>query len=457
MNLDKSIFKSYDIRGIYPSQLNEEIAKLIAQTYLKILSQKLNKPIRDLQITVGKDIRESSGFLMKSAVETFLDYGVSVDDLGLISVNDFYFGVSYYKYDGGFMATASHNPPEYGGFKTVNIDQKFPGSFEFISGQELYGEFSKLKFPIDAKKPPGQLQKKDVSANHLKHILSFIDISKIKPLKVVVDTGNGMMGLLIPKLFKKLPCQLIPLFLELDNKFPNRPPNPLIEGAHLKASQKIIQEKADLGIMFDADGDRMSLIDEQGNFIRGDMTLLLLAKSMFKQFPGAGIVYNLISSHAVPELIAKWGGRPIRSETGYLNIARHMKDKGAIISGEVSGHFAFKDNYYADSGFIALVITLQAISEDGRKLSEIIKDYNLYVKGDKNLEVDDIPAKLEKIRAHYKNNIRDEIDGITVEFKDWWFNVRPSNTEPLLRITVEANNQKEFKKHQKEVLSIIKD
>lgn len=456
MNLNPKIFKSYDIRGIYPSEINEEAAGLIAQAYLKFLSQKFNKPIKELKIAVGRDVRKSSGPLINEIIKIFLEYGVSVDDLGLISTNDFYFGVGFYKYGGGLMVTASHNPPEYGGFKMVTLNQEF-SSIEYISGKSLYQKLMELQFPINEEKIPGILKQKDITEDHLKHVLSFIDITKIKPFKVVVDTGNGMMGILIPKIFEKLPCKLIPLFSELDGRFPNRPPNPLIEGAADKVIKKVLAEKADLGVIYDTDGDRMFLIDEQGGFIRGDMTLLLLAKAMLEKNLGAGVVYNLICSHAVPELVKKWGGKPIRSEVGYRNLAEHMRQEGGLMSGEVSAHFAFKKNFYADSGFIALVLALQTISEDGRKLSEIIKDYNLYARGDEiNIEVEDIPKELKKIRSYYKENIRDEFDGITVEFADWWFNVRPSNTEPFLRITVEAKNKVELKKHQEELLNIIK-
>jgi len=456
MNLNPKIFKAYDIRGIYPSEINEETAELIAQTYLKFLSERIKKPISQLKITVGQDNRQASRPLANKFIETLLQYGVTVDNLGLISVNDLYFAVGHYQYDGGVMATASHNPPEYGGFKMVLLNPDFSDSIEFINGQALYQKLQSLEFPLSDEQLPGIIKDKDISQDHLNHILSFVDIKKIKPLKVVVDTGNGTMTILIPKLFEKLPCQLIHLFPELDGRFPNRPANPLTLGAADKIRRKVLEEKADVGVIYDVDGDRMFLVDEQGKFIRGDMILLLLAKELLKKTPGAGIVYNLICSHAVPELVAKWGGKPIRSEVGYRNLAEHMRKENGILSGEVSAHFAFKNNFYADSGFIALVLVLEAISEDSRKLSEIIKEYNLYARGDEiNIEVDDIKAELEKIRKHYKGNIRDEIDGITVEFNDWWFNVRPSNTEPLLRVTVEAKNQEELKKRQEEILNII--
>lgn len=471
MEISPIIFRAYDIRGIYPTEINEAAAKLIAQAFLQLLTYKLAKPTRELRIAVGRDIRKSSKPLLKAVLEVFLNYGSRIDDLGLISINDLYFAAGSYKYDGGIMVTASHNPPEYGGFKMIVLNKKVLNSFEFISGIELYQTMLKLEQAFSAETSPGSVTKKDIFPDHLKHILSFIELAKIKPLKVVVDAGNGMAGLMVAELFKKLPCKLIPLFFKPEQNFSNRSPNPLVPGAHLKAKEKILETNADLGVIFDVDGDRIFLIDEQGQFIQGDMTLLLISKSMLEKNPGSGIVYNLICSHAVIDLITSWGGKAIRSEVGYMNLAKHMLNESGILSGEVSGHYAFKDSFYSDNAFIALVLILQTISEDGRKLSEIIKDYSLYARGDEiNLTVENIPEELEKIREHYKENILDEIDGITAEFPlgpeamsdppirrgvEWWFNVRPSNTEPLLRITVEAKNQEELKRRQEEVLGVI--
>ena len=444
-SINSGIFKAYDIRGIYPEELAEPTANLIAQTYLKILAEKLAKPIKDLKIAVCQDNRKSSAPLMQEVIKVFLEYGVRVDDLGQLSINDYYFAVGYYKYDGGIMATASHNPPQYGGFKMTMKNTEYENSIDFLSGQELYQKLQDFDFPLTAEKTSGHLQSKDVLADHLQHILSFIDKSKIKNLKVVVDTGNGMTGLMIPK-----------IFAELDGDFPNRAPNPLTKGATDKLVEKLLSTQADLGVIFDVDGDRMFLVDEKGNFIRGDMVLLLLAKPMLEKNIGAGITYNLICSHAVKDLVSKWGGRPIRSEVGYRNLARHMREDKGIMSGEVSAHFAFRDNFYADSGFIAMVLALEAISSDGRPLSEIIKDFQIYNKSDElNFEVSDINLELEKIKNNYQENILDEMDGLTVEFKDWWFNVRASNTEPLLRLTVEANSSDILAEKIKELESLI--
>jgi phosphomannomutase len=456
MNLDKSIFKAYDIRGVYPDQLDEKTAEYIACAFLRLLEKKLNRPAEKLKIVIGRDFRKASEPLTRAAVKKFLSLGATVVDLGLISTNDYYFAMGYYGYDGGVMSTASHNPPEYGGFKLTVRNPLLPKRFEFISGQQLLGEVEQIKTLPQATSATGQLLKKDVFDKHLEHIFSFVNLDKIKPLKIVIDIGNGMTGLMIPRIFKSLPGDIIQLFSDLDADFSNRSPNPLSPGAWSQASAKVLEEKADLGVMFDVDGDRIFLINEKGGFIRGDMTLLLLAASMLKKNPGAGIVYNLICSHAVKDLVAKWGGRPIRSEVGYMNLARHMSEEDGIMSGEVSGHFAFRDNFYSDNAYIALVLALETISEDGRPLSAIIADYELYQKADEiNLQVDDIAGSLDKIRQHFKDSIKDEIDGLTVEFKDWWFNVRPSNTEPLLRITVEAKTIEQLGARQKEILQIL--
>ncbi|PLX25659.1 phosphomannomutase/phosphoglucomutase [Candidatus Parcubacteria bacterium] len=455
-NLDASIFKAYDIRGIYPKQINEQMVNMIAQTYLKFLSEKLNKKIKNLNVVVCRDVRESSEPIINEVIKVFLQYGVSVDDLGLASINDYYFAVGKYKYDGGLMATASHNPPEYGGCKMTIKNTEYDDSIEFISGKELYQFLQNLDFPIDEEEVNGKLSKKDVFKDHIEHIFSFVDVEKIKPLKVVVDTGNGMNGLLMPKIFDRLPCEFTHLFAELDGSFPNRAPNPLTDGAPDKLAKKIKELGADIGFICDVDGDRINVVDDKGRFFVGDMAMVPIIKVMLDKHPGAGIVYNLISSHSVKDLVSNLGGKPIRSEVGYLNLARHMREENGIMSGEVSAHYAFKDNYYADNAFIAMLLTLQGLSEDGRKLSDIMDEATLYHKlKERNFVVDNIDLELDKIRENYKDNILDEIDGITVEFDNWWFNLRPSNTEPLLRLNIEAKEKKVLDEKVEELMGLI--
>lgn len=456
--MNTNIFRSYDVRGVYPIEIDEDAARQIAKAYLSRLSRKLNKPTSSLRLMIARDIRRGSESLLKATTEVFLQYGAEVHDIGLASINDFYFATGKYKYDGGFMATASHNPPQYAGFKMTTNNTEYTDSIQFIVGKQIAKELEKLALPEVLPQKTGKIKNKEVSKDHLRHILSFVDLKKIQPLKIVVDTGNGMTGPMIPKIFSKLPAELIHLFPEFDPDFLQHSPNPLAANASLAISQKIKEQGADFGIMFDADGDRMFLLDEAGRLVKSDLTLLLLARLMLQRQPQAGIVYNLICSRAVPELIKQWGGRPIRSEVGYVNLSRHMHQEFGIMSGEVSGHFAFKNNFYADSGFIATVLAIQAISEDGRKLSEIIKDFSRYYRADEySIEVSNLESSLERLRYHYQQNIRDEIDGLTVEFEDWWFNVRPSNTEPVVRLTVEAKNQAAAEAHQQEILKLIKN
>jgi len=454
--MNNQIFKAYDIRGIYPNEISEADINVIAQAYIKFLSQKTGKAIKDLKMVVCRDVRLSSRSIADTAIKVFLNYGATVHDLGEQSINDYYFAVGYYKYDGGFMATASHNPPQYGGCKLAYYNLEYANSIEYCSGKELYQFMQNLELPLADEKITGKLEQKNISQDHLAHIMSFVDKAKIKPLKVVVDTGNGMNGIMMPKIFAELACEFIHLFPELDGTFPNRAPNPLTVGALDKLAAKIREVGADIGFICDVDGDRINIVDEKGQFYKGDMTLLPMAKSMLSRHPKAGIVYNLICSHSVKDLIKEWGGRAIRSEVGYLNLARHMRQEDGVMSGEVSAHFAFRDNYYADSAFIALVLVLEAVSQAGRPVSEIMKSYTLYHKSEElNFVVADINRELDKFQQKYQANLLDAIDGLTFEFTDWWFNVRPSNTEPLLRLTVEAKTPELLANKIKELENLI--
>ncbi len=450
MNLLKQIFKSYDIRGIYPDELNEENAQEIALLFLSLVSKRTGKNPEDLKIVLAKDIRNSSEILAQAMKNTLISKGVQIDDVGLMSVDSIYFAVGKYNYDGGVIVTASHNPGEYGGYKLVSR------GVQWIRGVQLWEHRAEKKDFPDLEN--GQVKQIDIWEDYLKHIFSFVNKEKIKPLKVVVDAGNGMAGIMISQIIKKIPqIELIPLFFEPDGTFPNRSPNPLTKNAYNKLSQKIKKEKADIGFIFDADADRVFIVDENGRFLKGDETLIVLAKQALEKNPGAGIVYNLICSKNVSEFIIKNKGRAIRSEVGYVNMGEHMEKEDGFMGGEVSAHFSFKDNYYADSGFIAFLMALEAISEPDFKISDFIdENKNWHKAEDINLEIENKIKALEKIKTHYTKNILDEIDGITVEFTDWWFNVRPSNTEPLLRVTIECRNKEEIENRKKEVLSVLK-
>lgn len=442
--INPKIFKSYDIRGIYPTDLNEETAYVVGQAYAQFTKAK--------KVVVGRDMRLGSDSLAEQLIAGLNSQGVNVDDIGLVPIDAVYFSVGKFDYDGGIMITASHNPKEYNGLKMVIKDKK---DIDWIRGVELY-DFLKDK-SFATQKKPGYTKKIDIIPHYLDHIFSFVDLKKIKPFKIVVDAGNGMAGKIMPLLFQKLPCQLVPLNFTLDGNFPAHPSNPLMPESQVQITKKVVEEKADFGIIMDGDTDRLFFVSEKGEFIRADVTLLVLARYFLEHNPGAGVAYNVICSKSVPQKIKEWGGRPLRSAVGFVHLARIMKKHGGIMSGELSAHYAFRDNYYADSGFIAFLTLLMLISEHNKKLSQITAGLNPYFKGDEvNVKVNDIPATVAKVKEKYADGRQDELDGITVEYKNWWFNVRPSNTEPLLRITVEGDTADIHTNRQRELVEYIK-
>lgn len=448
MALQKQIFKSYDIRGVYPDELDENSAREIGLIYLSFISKRTGKKPEDMKIFVARDIRNSSNSLQRAICEAMVSKGVKIYDAGLMSVDVIYFAVGKYDYDGGIMVTASHNPGAYGGFKMIS------SGVDWVRGVDLWNHKDEMT-SFDDK--PGSIETIDVWNDYLDHIFSFVDVSKIKKLKVVVDAGNGMAGIMIPKIIEKLPqIELIPLFFQSDGNFPNRNPNPLTDGASQKLSEKVLETKADIGFIYDADSDRVFLVDDEGKFLPGDEVILVLAKQLLERNPGAGIVYNLICSKNVKEFVERSGGKAIRSEVGYVNMGTHMRSDDGIMGGEVSAHFSYAKNYYSDSGYISFLVILQAISEDGFRLSDFIDENRHWHRSkEQNVPADNMEKMINNIRAHYKENILDEIDGVTVEFPDWWFNVRGSNTEPLLRITIEVLNVEDTEKRREEVMRVL--
>ncbi|OGC78475.1 MAG: phosphomannomutase/phosphoglucomutase [candidate division Zixibacteria bacterium RBG_16_40_9] len=443
--VDPAIFKAYDIRGIYPTQLDEEIAYLIGKALVEYLKPK--------NIAVGLDMRLSSPFLLENLTRGILEAGSSVVDIGLCSTDELYFAVGKFGYDGGVMITASHNPKEYNGFK---ICQKEAVPLSGDKGlKEIQQIITSERFSTVTKK--GNLIKKNVSADYIQHILSFVDVKKIKPFKIVVDAGNGMAGLLIPKLFAHLPGQLIPLFFELDGSFPNHPASP-IEPENLRFLQeKVLEEKAFLGAAFDGDADRVFIVDEKANILGGDIVTALVAKNLLKKEKNATILYNLICSRTVPKIIEANGGKTIKTRVGHALIKPLMKQYKAIFGGEHSGHFYYRDNFYADSALITLVVFLELSSEENKNVSELVKEIDQYYRsGEINSKVEDIPKKLQEIEKLYSKGKIDHLDGLTVEFENWWFNLRPSNTEPLLRLNVEADSKELLKQKTLELLNLIR-
>lgn len=442
------IFKAYDIRGIYPQEINEKITNLIGKAFVKYTGAK--------KVIVGRDMRLSSPQLSEALIKGITEESVDVLNIGLIPTECLYFTLGHYDYETGIMCTASHNPKEYNGLKMMKRGE---GRILPVRGKEIGEMIEKEIFPealLSSKREQGKIQEKDIWQDYLKHIFSFVALKKIKPFKVVIDTGNGMAGKVIPQLQEKLPVKIIPLNFELDGSFPAHPSNPLLEESTRQISEKIRIEKADFGFIFDGDADRIFLIDEKGNFVRADTTLLLLAKYFLEKNPGKAIIYNLICSKAVLEFIEKWGGKPIRSPVGYVNTWDNMKKHEAIMGGELSGHYAFRDNFYTDSAFISFLVLLEIISQTNKKVSEIIKELNPYAKAPEiNLEIEDKETVLNMIKKKYSTGHQDFLDGITVEYDDWWFNVRLSHTEPLLRLTIEAKTKELLEEKKKELTSLI--
>lgn len=438
--VNKKIFKAYDIRGTYPDQLNEEGAFLIGRAFARRAKAK--------EVVVGADMRLSSPALKKSLIEGITREGMGVIDVGLVPIDAVYAAVGIFGYEAGIMVTASHNPPEYNGFKMVLKDMKW------IRGEELLGDVEGL--PEETGGQKGEVRKENIIPRYIEHVMSFVEVKKIKPFRVVVDAGNGLAGKIMPILAEKLPIKIIPLNFELDGNFPAHPSNPLLPESQKQICETVIKEKADFGVIMDGDTDRLFFVDEKGRFIRADATLLVLANFFLKKEKGAGIVYNLICSRVVPEKIKEWGGRPLRAKTGYINISNLMRKAKGVMGGELSGHYSYRDNAYADSGFISFVILLEVLSGHNKPLSEIIApSYKYYKAHEINVEVEDTASLIKKIKEEFKEAKQDELDGITVEFEKWWFNVRPSNTEPLVRVTIEGETEEIMKKERDKLIIFI--
>jgi len=446
MNIDPSIFKAYDIRGTHPDQVNGDIAYTIGASLASYLKPKT--------IAVGRDMRNSSDELAEHLIRGINDSGVDVIDLGLTSTDGLYFAVGKHGYDGGVMITASHNPKQYNGFK---ICRKMA---EPLSGQQgLKQMMESIQNDTYLTKTPsrGVTVRKDISEAYASHCLSFIDIEKVRPFKIAIDAGNGMAGATLPPVLEKLPLDITRLYFDLDGNFPNHPASP-IELENLVDLQKAIAETdADFGVAFDGDADRMFLVDKFGKQLGGDMVTALVSKSLLAKNPGETILYNLICSHSVPELIESTGGKAIRTKVGHALIKPLMKKHNAIFGGEHSGHFYFRDFWFADSGLIAFLVCLELISTVNKPLHEMVKEIDPYVRsGEINSRVDSISDRIASVKEKFSAGQIDEEDGITIQFDDFWFNLRPSNTEPLLRLNVEADTEALLKEKTAEILKVVR-
>jgi phosphomannomutase len=434
------VFKAYDIRGIYPSELNDGFAYTLARALVVFLKAK--------KLIVGRDVRNSSAALHSRFVQGLVDQGCDVEDIGVCSTNMLYYASR--KGDAA-MITASHTPKEYNGFKLCR-----KGAIPIGSDSGLKDiEKSMVGNPKQSAKK-GTVRQVDILDEFVEDVAAYAH--GIGKIKIVVDAGNGAASIAIEKIAKSTGIEIVPLYFEPDGNFPGRGPNPLVEGATDSLKKKVLSTNADFGVAYDADCDRVFFIDEKGEQIAADLITALIAEQLLKKNPESTILYDLRSSWSVKEQIAALGGKAVVTRVGHSFIKEKMRQTNAIFAGELSGHYYYASNSYADSGDITLVLMAGLVSSSGRKLSELVKPLKKYYpSGEINFEVKDKDAKIAQLKNEYRDGKISELDGVSVEFSDWWFNVRPSNTEPLLRLNVEARNKKELERRLKEITGLIKE
>ena len=451
-HLDR-IFKAYDIRGTVPDQMNADLARAVGRAFVHYVGAP--------RVLVARDMRPSGPDLVAAFAAGATEAGADVVDLGLCSTDEMYFASGSMDAPGA-MFTASHNPAQYNGIKLCRAGARPIGAETGLREiRSAVGAILSGAPGAVAPAPPeytGRVSQADVLGDYAAKVRSFVDLGALRPLKVVADTANGMGGLVVPAVFDGLPFDLEILFGELDGTFPNHPADP-IQPENLRSLQARIRETgADVGLAFDGDADRCFLVDDQGVPLSGSTTTALVAAAMLEKRPGATILHNLICSKAVPEIIRERGGTPVRTRVGHSYIKAVMADTDALFGGEHSGHYYFQDNYRADSGAIAALVVLEVLSKADRPLSQIRRDFERYAdSGEINTEVDDPLAVIERVAGHFSGARQDRLDGLTVDLGDWWFNLRPSNTEPLLRLNLEAADRESCDRHVAEVRSLFAD
>ena len=452
--MDPGIFKAYDIRGVYGENLNEEDAWKIGFAAARFLPALLHGFERgqanSRKICVSRDMRTHSVPLANALIEGISSAGIDVIDLGMNDTPFIYFAVNHLSASGGIQVTASHNPAKYNGFKISG------------PGAKPVGEDTGLK---DIKhiavsllhtkgKPTGSVHKLDLTDEYKKHVLKFLQ-PKLRKLKIAIDASNGMAGKMVPAVFSKLELNIIELNFKHDGTF-RHDPNPLIEGNLAELKSTVVREKCDFGVCFDGDGDRLMMVDETGRTIGCDLMTALMAGYFLKKEPKSTIVYDLRSSRVVAEEIIKFGGTPRRERVGHAFMKKALRDSHAIFGGELSGHFYYRDNYYADSGLITFVHMLNIVSQTRSNVSSLINPLRRYfTSGEVNFQIEDKKGKMDELAKRYRDGQVDSLDGVTVSYKDWWFNCRPSNTEPLLRLTIEAKTEKLLKEKLSEIEGVL--
>jgi len=445
--LDPKVFKAYDVRGIYPTELDEEGAYAVGRAFVEQFAPK--------QIAVGHDMRLSSPAMAAALIRGAVDAGCDVLDLGLVGTEMLYFAVGDLELDGGIAVTASHNPKQYTGMKIVRR-----GALPVGGDSGLLEIRDRALKGFDEPTGAGEVRQKDIWPAYVERVLSFVEIDAIAPLKVVIDAANGMAGVMLPHVLERLPqVETVRYFFEPDGSFPNHEPNPLLPENREFIIERTKAEAADFGVAFDGDADRCFFVDDSGEFAPGDFVTALLAQSILAKEPGARIIYDLRASWAVPETIEQAGGVPLINRVGHAFIKQRMRQDDAVFGGEVSGHYYFRGFSQADSGVVPFLLMLELVSRKGQKLSEILKPYRerYFITGELNTPVPDVATKLEELQERFASEGEvSHLDGISVDADDWHFNVRPSNTEPLLRLNLEARSEKLMEQKRDEVLGVIR-
>jgi len=443
--LSPSVFKAYDVRGVYPDELDEEGAYAIGRAYVE--------QFQPARIAVGRDMRLAAPAMAAALIEGARDGGADVLDLGMVGTEMVYFAVGELGLDGGVCVTASHNPKQYTGMKIVR-----EGALPVGGESGLLDVRERALKPFGPPGRRGEVTTKDIWDGFVEKVLSFVEVSAIGPLRVVIDAANGMAGAMLPPVLERLPIDAVTCYFEPDGSFPNHEPNPLLPENREFIVAKTLEERADLGVAYDGDADRCFFVDDTGEFVPGDFVTALLAESILQKEGGGSVIYDVRASRAVPQTIERAGGTALINRVGHAYIKHRMRQEGAVFGGEVSAHYYFRDFSQADSGVVPFLLLLELISKSGRKLSELLAAYRerFFLTGEINTPVADADKKLQELRERYADGTVSDLDGISVDYEDWHFNVRPSNTEPLLRLNLEAFSQEQMERKRDEVLELIR-
>ena len=454
--IDPGIFKAYDVRGLYGEQIDEDGAYRLGRAFARVLGALEEKPPTSLEVGLARDMRLSSPALASRYAEGIRDEGADVIDIGMAATEVLYFTVGSRDLDGGLACTASHNPKPYTGAKLV---KRGATALSGDSGIRELRELVSSGEPGPPVEPPGALREVQIEEEFREAALGYVDPDRVGPMRVVLDGGNGMAGPMIAPILDSFPIEQVQTYWEPNGEFPDHEPNPLLEENRRFIVEKVLEEGADLGIAWDGDADRCFFIDDKGLFVAGDFLTALLAESICSKEPGARILYDVRASRAVRDVVERAGGTADVNRVGHAFFKSRMRKEGAAFGGEVSGHYYFRDFWNADSGTIPALLVLELLSLDGRSLTELVEEFRsrYFISGEINSEVDDQEGKMAEIAERYGDGEITRLDGISIDYPDWHFNVRPSNTEPLLRLNLESlTSREDMERRRDEILDLIR-